>query len=106
MVKKAYNKKIGVVTTARITHATPACVYANSADRNWESSSAEVSAAQREKIEHYGHDPEGGCNAVQKDISTQLIDAMLGEGPDVSFILKMKILRYKIEVLQYEMKIL
>ena len=27
----------GVVTTSRLTHATPASVYAHSADRNWES---------------------------------------------------------------------
>lgn len=29
-------KKVGVVTTARITHATPAAVYSRSADRNYE----------------------------------------------------------------------
>ncbi|MDA5192820.1 alkaline phosphatase [Govanella unica] len=29
-------KAIGVVTTTRITHATPAAVYAHSADREWE----------------------------------------------------------------------
>lgn len=31
-------KKVGVVSTARITHATPAAVYAHSADRDYESS--------------------------------------------------------------------
>lgn len=30
-------KKVGVVSTARITHATPANVYARSVDRNYES---------------------------------------------------------------------
>lgn len=30
------NKKVGVVSTARITHATPAAMYARSADRNYE----------------------------------------------------------------------
>lgn len=30
------NKKVGVVSTARITHGTPATVYARSADRNYE----------------------------------------------------------------------
>ncbi|MEJ2043493.1 MAG: alkaline phosphatase [Reinekea sp.] len=29
-------KSTGVVTTARVTHATPAAAYAHSADRNWE----------------------------------------------------------------------
>jgi alkaline phosphatase len=27
---------VGVVTTTRVTHATPAASYANSADRDWE----------------------------------------------------------------------
>ena len=27
----------GIVTTTRVTHATPACLYAHAADRNWES---------------------------------------------------------------------
>ena len=26
----------GIVSTTRITHATPACAYAHSADRHWE----------------------------------------------------------------------
>ncbi|XP_022104253.1 alkaline phosphatase, tissue-nonspecific isozyme-like isoform X2 [Acanthaster planci] len=29
-------KATGFVTTARVTHATPACLYAHSPDRNWE----------------------------------------------------------------------
>ena len=32
----------GVVTTSRLTHATPASVYAHSADRNWESTADET----------------------------------------------------------------
>lgn len=31
-------KATGIVSTARLTHATPAATYANSPDRNWESS--------------------------------------------------------------------
>ena len=30
-------KRVGIVTTARITHATPGAAYANTPDRNWES---------------------------------------------------------------------
>lgn len=30
------NKKVGVVSSARITHATPAGVYSRSVDRNYE----------------------------------------------------------------------
>lgn len=35
---KKMNKKVGVVSTARITHATPAGVYSRSVDRNFEAS--------------------------------------------------------------------
>ncbi|MBV7395495.1 alkaline phosphatase [Mameliella sediminis] len=50
-------KSVGVVSTARLTHATPAAVYSKTANRNWE-----------------GAVPEG-CTA-QKDIAAQLIDQM------------------------------
>lgn len=45
---------VGVVSTARITHATPAAAYAKTANRNWENGAPE------------------GCT----DIATQLIDQM------------------------------
>lgn len=48
------DKSVGVVTTARLTHATPAAVYAKTADRNWEGAAPE------------------GCT----DIATQLVEAM------------------------------
>ncbi len=51
---------LGIVSTARITHATPASVYARSADRNWE---ADAAILQNQRGE--------GC----KDIATQLIEA-------------------------------
>jgi alkaline phosphatase len=51
---------LGIVSTARITHATPASVFARSADRDWESDSA-IPAGERGK----------GC----KDIATQLVEA-------------------------------
>ncbi|TQS73606.1 alkaline phosphatase [Rhodobacteraceae bacterium] len=50
-------KSVGIVSTARVTHATPAAVYAKTANRNWES---EVPAE---------------CE-TSRDIATQLIDAM------------------------------
>ena len=37
MMAEQYGLSTGVVTTARITHATPATAYSNSASRNWES---------------------------------------------------------------------
>ncbi|MGE0409323.1 MAG: alkaline phosphatase [Amphiplicatus sp.] len=59
----------GVVSTARLTHATPAAVYAHSADRDWEADAdlpAEAKAA--------------GC----KDIASQLVDFPYGDGLDVA----------------------
>jgi len=47
-------KSVGVVSTARITHATGAAVYAKTANRNWEAEAPE------------------GCT----DIATQLVDMM------------------------------
>lgn len=53
---KQAGRATGVVTTTRITHATPAAAYAHSADRDWEAS---VPAE---------------CKG-QKDIAAQLLDA-------------------------------
>lgn len=49
----------GVISTARITHATPAATYAKSADRNWEDSSDMPQAAV-----------DSGC----EDIASQLVN--------------------------------
>lgn len=60
----------GLVSTARITHATPAANYAHSADRNWEDDTgvgAEGLAA--------------GC----RDIARQLVEFEAGDGVDVIF---------------------
>lgn len=51
-------KSTGVVSTARITHATPAAAYAKSADRNWE----DISDMPTEAVD-------AGCT----DIASQLI---------------------------------
>jgi len=50
-------KSVGAVTTARITHATPAAVYAKTANRNWE-----------------GDVPEEWADS--KDIAAKLLDQM------------------------------
>ncbi|MCP5163360.1 MAG: alkaline phosphatase [Hahellaceae bacterium] len=52
----------GVVTTARITHATPAATYAKTPERDWEYSA------------------KGDC----KDIATQMIEFPIGDGIDVA----------------------
>lgn len=52
-------KSTGIISTARITHATPAATFAKSADRNWE----DISDMPQEAIN-------SGC----KDIAEQLIN--------------------------------
>ncbi|MGV8841624.1 MAG: alkaline phosphatase, partial [Bauldia sp.] len=52
----------GVVSTARITHATPAATYAHTADRNWESTAPE------------------GCT----DIASQLVGWQAGDGFEIA----------------------
>ncbi|MEP1605746.1 MAG: alkaline phosphatase, partial [Marinomonas sp.] len=55
---KGRGMALGIVSTARITHATPASVYARAADRNWEADAA-IPEGERGK----------GCD----DIASQLI---------------------------------
>ncbi len=59
----------GIVTTARLTHATPAAVYAHAASRAWEAD-VDLTAEAREH----------GCT----DIARQLIDFPHGDGIDVA----------------------
>jgi alkaline phosphatase len=59
----------GVVTTTRITHATPAATYAHASDRGWENDT-ELSQAARD--------------ASCKDIARQFLEAAVGAGPDVA----------------------
>ncbi|MDX1490239.1 MAG: alkaline phosphatase [Pseudohongiellaceae bacterium] len=60
----------GIVTTTRITHATPAATYAHSPERNWES---DTDVPEQAKAQ--------GC----KDIASQLIDNPIGNGIDVVY---------------------
>ncbi|MDE1462473.1 alkaline phosphatase [Spartinivicinus poritis] len=59
----------GIVTTARITHATPAATYAHSPERGWEDDDDMPSSAKR-----------AGC----KDIARQLIEFPYGNGLEVA----------------------
>lgn len=59
----------GVISTARVTHATPAAGYAHSADRNWEDDK---------------DIPEDQRKAGAKDIAAQLIDFPYGNGLEVA----------------------
>jgi alkaline phosphatase len=58
----------GVVTTTRVTHATPAATFTRSANRNWEND-AEL--------------PEDAAAAGCADIARQFIETPYGRGPDV-----------------------
>ena len=58
----------GVVSTATVTHATPASCYAHSPDRNWESDANLPAAAKQ---------------AGFPDIARQLIEFPYGNGPEV-----------------------
>ncbi len=60
----------GIVTTTRLTHATPAAAYAHAASRNWEVDS-QLSVAAREQ----------DC----RDIARQLVEFAHGDGIDVAF---------------------
>ncbi len=60
----------GIISTARITHATPATTYAHLPERDWESD-ADLPAAAR--------------NAGCRDIALQLLEFAKGDGIDVVF---------------------
>ena len=60
--------KTGIVSTTRITHATPAATYAHSPERNWESDSDMTPQDRAE-----------GC----RDIASQLVDFNHGDGIEV-----------------------
>ncbi len=57
----------GIVSTARLTHATPAATYSESASRNWETDGAMTGPAE-------------GC----KDIAAQFIDWEAGDGFEIA----------------------
>ncbi|MGH8676954.1 MAG: alkaline phosphatase [Burkholderiales bacterium] len=59
----------GVVTTARLTHATPAACYAHTAERDWESDADQPAEANR---------------AGFADIARQLIEFRYGDGLEVA----------------------
>jgi len=60
------NMSVGVVSTARITHATPAATYAHTANRDWEG------------------DADRPAGATVSDIAAQLVDFNLNGGIDVA----------------------
>ncbi|TYT26774.1 alkaline phosphatase [Luteimonas viscosa] len=67
-IAEALGLATGVVSTARITHATPAAAYAHTPNRDWESDAELTDEAKR-----------NGC----KDIARQLVEFPYGDGIDV-----------------------
>ncbi len=65
-------KSTGVVTTARLTHATPGACYAHTADRDWES---DFDISKRSKAAY---------DAKFADIASQLLDFKYGDGLEVA----------------------
>ena len=61
-------KSLGIVTTTRVTHATPATLFAHSAERDWESDE---------------YLPEQAAAAGCLDIAAQLTALAPGEGPQI-----------------------
>jgi alkaline phosphatase len=68
---EAAGRATGVVTTARITHATPASTYAHVPDRDWEDDKG---------IADSGGTPGGPC----KDIADQLVSWPAGDGFEIA----------------------
>ena len=58
----------GVVTTTKVTHATPAATFSHVADRNWENDTIMAKAPDT-----------GSC----VDIARQMVESAYGTGPDV-----------------------
>ena len=68
-IAKTLGMSVGAVTTARVTDATPAAIYAHAAHRSWESDGELGDAAK------------AGCI----DIARQLVEMKFGDGLDVMF---------------------
>jgi alkaline phosphatase len=65
---KSRGKAVGIVTTTRITHATPAALYARSPERDWESDrflpEADRAAGCRDIASQFASIPPGGVDIV------------------------------------------
>ncbi|MBQ1782375.1 MAG: alkaline phosphatase [Gammaproteobacteria bacterium] len=69
MLAEMAGMSTGIISTARLTHATPAATYAHSVNRDWEADSNMPAQAITD-----------GC----KDIAAQLIDFSYGDGIEVA----------------------
>lgn len=81
-------KSTGIVSTARLTHATPAACYAHSAARDWESDFDFVrirDQAIRNNRPNIAKLHNDAYEAKFPDIASQLIDFKYGDGIEVAF---------------------
>lgn len=68
-IAEAAGLSTGIVTTTRLTHATPAATYAHSPDRNWENDADMPEKARQ-----------AGC----RDIARQFVEFDVGDGIEVA----------------------
>ena len=66
---KAANKRVGVISTARLTHATPAAMYSHTVSRETE--------ADKDLIGSFGAD---GCRSISQQLIDSDVDLALGGG--------------------------
>ena len=66
---KARGKAVGVISTARITHATPAAMYGHAVDRGWE--------ADKDITERVA---QAGCTSLAQQLIDSDVDLALGGG--------------------------
>lgn len=81
-------KSTGIVSTARLTHATPAACYAHSATRDWESDGDYIRLrdnAIRDKRPDIAKLHNDAYDAKFPDIARQLIEFKYGDGLEVAF---------------------
>ena len=73
-------KSTGIVSTARITHATPAATYAKSADRNWEDASDLPDSATCEDIASQLVNFESNLEARYPGLNVDGLEVVMGGG--------------------------
>jgi alkaline phosphatase len=77
----------GVVTTARLTHATPGACYAHTADRDWESDGDILRLANdalKKNRPDYAKVYQDAYDAKFPDIARQLLEFSFGDGLEVA----------------------
>ncbi|WNO08723.1 alkaline phosphatase [Teredinibacter sp. KSP-S5-2] len=73
-------KSTGIISTARITHATPAATYAKSADRNWEDNSDQPAGTTCEDIASQLINFEPNLEARIAGVDVDGIEVVMGGG--------------------------